>query len=321
MTGRERFFNALENRPPIDRIPTFELVHYLSMELLGKVHPCHRNFSQWNQMSREERRLQVRDMAQVFIDTARHYGHDAIFVHPNPWTEGGIVEVLSEIRELSGEEYFLCIHGDATMAIPDGDNMVEVAAMMYEEPEKLIAMQRENLKNAEGLARALAAHRGLLDGFALCSDYAFNANPFFSPDQFGELVAPVLRDEIAMYRALGFYTIKHSDGNLNPILDQIVDCKPHALHSIDPQGHMSLLDVRRKYGDRVATIGNVNCGLLQTGTEQQIEDDVLRCLSEGMADGGKGFVFSTSNCVYTGMALSRYQRMMDLFAERRKVPH
>ena len=293
MTGRERFFNALENRPPIDRIPTFELVHYLSMELLGKVHPCHRNFSQWNQMSREERRLQVRDMAQV----------------------------LSEIRELSGEEYFLCIHGDATMAIPDGDNMVEVAAMMYEEPEKLIAMQRENLKNAEGLARALAAHRGLLDGFALCSDYAFNANPFFSPDQFGELVAPVLRDEIAMYRALGFYTIKHSDGNLNPILDQIVDCKPHALHSIDPQGHMSLLDVRRKYGDRVATIGNVNCGLLQTGTEQQIEDDVLRCLSEGMADGGKGFVFSTSNCVYTGMALSRYQRMMDLFAERRKVPH
>ena len=59
-------------------------------------------------------------------------------------------------------------------------------------------------------------------------------------------------------------------------------CGPDALHSIDPQGHMCLSEVRKKYGDRICTIGNVNCGLLQTGTDQEVVDDVHRCLKEGM---------------------------------------
>ena len=120
------------------------------------------------------------------------------------------------------------------------------------------------------IAEAIAAHPGLLDGFALCSDYAFNANPFFSPDMFSELIAPILERECAMYRSLGFYTVKHTDGNIMPNLEQIVQCGPDALHSIDPQGGMDLARVRELYGDRIATIGNVNCGLLQTGTLEQV---------------------------------------------------
>ena len=34
---------------------------------------------------------------------------------------------------------------------------------------------------------------------------------------------------------MGFYVIKHTDGNIMPILDQLVERKPHALHSLDPQ--------------------------------------------------------------------------------------
>ena len=112
---------------------------------------------------------------------------------------------------------------------------------------------------------------------------------------------------------MGFYAIKHTDGNINPILDQIVDAGPDALHSIDPQGGMSLSDVRARYGDRICTIGNVNCGLLQTGTQEEADADVRRCLHEGMDDGKYGFVFSTSNCVYTGLPIERYERMMEIW--------
>jgi len=28
---------------------------------------------------------------------------------------------------------------------------------------------------------------------------------------------------------------------------------------------------------------------------------------------GGGYVFSTSNCIYTGMALSRYERMLEIW--------
>jgi hypothetical protein len=84
---------------------------------------------------------------------------------------------------------------------------------------------------------------GTLDTFALCSDYCFNTNPFFSPDQFAEFVAPYLKRLIAGYREMGYYVIKHTDGNIMPIIDQMVQCHPHALHSLDPQGGVDIAKI------------------------------------------------------------------------------
>ena len=72
--------------------------------------------------------------------------------------------------------------------------------------------------------------------------------------------------------------------------------------------------VREIVGDDICLIGNVNCGLLQTGTDEEMRADVLRALREGMAK-GRGYVFSTSNCVYTGLALERYEAMMEIWRE------
>lgn len=117
---------------------------------------------------------------------------------------------------------------------------------------------------------------------------------------------------IREFRAMGYYSIKHTDGNIMPILRQIADCKPDAIHSLDPQGGVSLPKVREIVGESVCLIGNVNCGLLQTGTDEECDADVLRSLREGMA-AGKGYIFSTSNCAYTGMPLARYERMIELW--------
>jgi len=314
MTGRERFIRALKREPIQGHVPHFELVFFLTMEAFGKVHPSHRAYFQWNQMSPEEKALHYNDMADLYIDTAKRYHHDAIFVHPNP---GGIEEtkrLLEAIRKKSGDEYYIMAHGDPTLSIPDGENMMDFSVMLYEEPEKVHDMSERRMENDLKRAKALEG-TGLLDGFTLCSDYAFNVNPFYTSDMFAEFVFPYLKGIIDAYKEMGFYTIKHTDGNINPILDQIVAAGPHGLHSIDPQGGMNLADVRQKYGDRICTIGNVNCGLLQTGTQEEADQDVRRCLREGMGDGKYGFVFSTSNCVYTGLELERYQRMHDIWRQ------
>ena len=130
---------------------------------------------------------------------------------------------------------------------------------------------------------------------------------------FSEFISPYLTDSIAYARENGLYTIKHTDGNIMPILDLIVECKPDALHSLDPQAGVNLSEVRRMYGDRVCLIGNVNCGLLQSGTEQEVIDDVRRSLRQGME--GYGYIFSTSNCAYTGLELERYELMNRIWRE------
>lgn len=80
MTNRERFIKTLKCEPIGGQVPTFELVFYLTMEAFQKVHPTHRKYDQWNQMSKTEQNLHINDIAQVYIDTAERYGHSAIMV-------------------------------------------------------------------------------------------------------------------------------------------------------------------------------------------------------------------------------------------------
>ena len=319
MTERERFIKALRREPLTGHVPHFELVFYLTMDAIGKVHPTHRAYRQWTQMTAREQELQIADMADCYIQIAQRYQHSAIFVHPNPDDTESTLRLLTAIREKSGDEYFLMMHGDPTLAIPDGGDMMELAVRMYEQPEALKAESARRVTEFARRAEELDRRGHLLDGFALCSDYCFNVNPYFPPDVFGELVAPFLKEIIDDYRAMGYYTIKHTDGNILPILTQLVECGPDALHSLDPQGGVDLRAVKRRYGNKIALIGNVNCGLLQTGTEAECEADVRRALRDGM-EGGGGYIFSTSNCVYTGMPLERYELMHRIWREEGIYP-
>mgnify|MGYP005833473945 FL=1 len=310
MTPRERFIAALERRPLAGRVPHFELVFYLTMEAFGRVHPSHRHYGQWFQMEEKERELHRRDMAEIYLMTAERYEHSAIFLHPNPDGVEETIRLVDLIREMSGNRYFLMRHGDATFSIPDGNHMMAFAYRLADEPEKVKAEADDMVNQALDRAEKLAQHSGL-DGFALCADYCFNTGPFLRPSQFAEFVTPYLARLIQGYRDMGFYVIKHTDGNIMPILDQLIQANPHALHSLDPQGGVDIAEVKRLYGDRVCLIGNVNCGKLDTGTVEEVVESARYALKHGMPGGG--YIFSTSNCIYTGMRLSRYETMLEVW--------
>ncbi|MFV0400150.1 MAG: uroporphyrinogen decarboxylase family protein [Oscillospiraceae bacterium] len=322
VTPRERFIAALKRQPLQGLVPHFEQVFFLTMEAFGRVHPSHRNYESWNQMSAREQELHLRDMAEIYVVTAERFGHSAIFPQENPGDFENTVRLLKHIRALSGDKYFLCLHGDPTFAIPNGEEIVEFSSRLFEEEDAMKELARRNLDASIRLGERYA-ETGLLDGFSLCSDYCFNTNPFFSPGMFGEFVAPYLKRILDEYRAMGFCSIKHTDGNIMPILEQMVQCGPDALHSLDPQGGVSIPEVRKITKGRVALCGNVNCGLLQTGTEEECVEDVERSLREGMAE--PGYIFCTSNSIYTGMPLERYELMLSvwkrqgIYGERRET--
>ncbi|HHV81574.1 TPA: hypothetical protein GXX44_07850 [bacterium] len=307
---RERFIKALERKPLKGRVPHFELVFFLTMEAFGKVHPSHRNYGQWFQMTERERQLHREDMADIYIATAERYEHSAIFLHPNPNTLEETIRLINIIREKIGHRYFLMMHGDATFSIPSGSEMVNFVYRLKDEPDRVKEEADMMVNRALGRAEVIAKHGGL-DGFALCSDYCFNTGPFLSPNLFSEFITPYLYKLTKGYRDMGFYVIKHTDGNIMPILDQLVQTNPHAIHSLDPQGGVDIREVKKLVGNRVCLIGNVNCGLLQTGTDEEVIESVRYALKYGMPGGG--YIFSTSNCIYTGMPLTRYELMLEIW--------
>lgn len=313
MTERERMIKALKREPITGHCPTFELEFYPTLEAIGRIHPSHQVYPTWKQMTPRERQLHLDYYADTYIGFAEKYHHSGIFVHPNHNDIDYTVRLLETVREKSGDKFFLIMMGDCTFSVPNGENMVAFSERLFDDPEGIIRDQEKTmvlrLKNAEIIAK----HGGLLDGFCLSADYCFQTNPFYSPTMFSELIAPVLQKLIAGYKDMGYCTVKHSDGNIMPILDQIVQCGPDAIHSLDPQAGVSLKEVKRLYGDKVALCGNVNCGLLQTGTEEEVINDTRRALREGME--GWGYVFCTSNCVYIGLPLERYELMNKIWWE------
>ena len=308
MTSKERFITALNLGTP-DRVPTFELEFQLSQELVGKEMLHEEDLAG---LSPEETQKRLRENAQLLVEIYTILEHDAICIQY--LSEEHIADTVRYIHDLAGDRFMLFAHGDGTLSITDGEGMEELAYALFEDPETVHAKCRAMADEAIRRDMYLLEHG--LDGFILCSDYCFNNGPFMSPKMFSEFVTPYLADIIRAIREKGGYAIKHTDGDIMPILDQLVSCHPHALHSLDPMAGVDIKTVKEKVGDKIALCGNVHCAALQTGTEEQVRESANYCLTYGGQGGG--YIFATSNVPFKGMPPERYKLILDIWKERRK---
>ncbi len=143
----------------------------------------------------------------------------------------------------------------------------------------------------------------------MCCDYCFNDGPFLSRRMFAEFVAPFLRRQVDAFRAAGAFTVKHTDGDIMPILDHLVDAGPDALHSLDPMAGVDIKRVREIVGNRLCLIGNVNLAYVQQGPPEKIAESARYCLEHGGVNSG-AYIYSTSNCIFTGVPMANYELML-----------
>ena len=143
---------------------------------------------------------------------------------------------------------------------------------------------------------------------AMDGDLAYDSGSFMSPDQFRRFVVPHYRRFVQAAHRLGVPIIKHSDGNLWPILDDLIDVGFDGIHPIQPQC-MSLKEAKEKVGDRVCLLGNVDCMYILTrGTTEEVEAEVRRALAEG-APGG-GYIITSSNTIHPDVKPENYIAMV-----------
>jgi len=309
VTPRERAIAALELKAP-DVVPHCELEMQLGEEYFG------RDFTSRDQWQADPARAPeyLSDDARLFVEIADEFDYCiTLYSHVVRPTEDDYVEGIRRLREADGGRRLLLAHGDSTMAIPDGDSMTTAAIELFEKPE--VVKAREDRKVDEALERGRRLLAAGIDGFALCSDYCFNSGPFLSPEMFGEFVAPYLARLVKGYRRMGAYVVKHTDGDIMPIIDQLVEAGPHGIHSLDPMAGVDIREVKRLYGDKVCLIGNVNCALMQTGTD----DDILASCKYAMENGKPrgGYIFSTSNVIFKGMPRRSYDLMLEYYRANR----
>jgi uroporphyrinogen decarboxylase len=285
----------------------FELEFQLGDELLGK--DFYRGAEVWDGAGSAERTRMICHNADLYVEVAERLDY-AIIMIVGPHDMKGIAETVNRIRDRAGDRYLLVCHGDATFAIPDGNEMMEMAVAFYEHAEEMHELAKRRVQQALDRGKFLREACGL-DGFALCADYCFNSGPFLSPRMFRQFITPYLSELVAGYKEMGYYVIKHTDGNLMPILDQILETQPHGLHSIDCQAReMDMAVIKRLAGDKVCLLGGVQCSLLQTGTEEQIREQCKYVLRHALPGGG--YIYGTTNVAFKGLPLERYLLILEM---------
>ncbi len=307
MTPKERALAALNIEIP-DMIPTFELEFQLEKEMFGKDFLRQQDLAN---KSEREKEILIKDNAEYMLEVYESLEYSIIPVHYLDLE--GICATAKYIRALTGDRFMLTTHGDGTFALPDGDEMYVFAYTLADDPSGMKEKARKMADAAIERNKKLAECG--FDCLILCSDYCYNTGPFISPVMFGEYIQPYLYRIIDEARKCGLYTIKHTDGNIMPILEQLIECNPHAIHSLDPMARVDIREVKKLAGDRVCLCGNVNCALMQTGTDDEVIESAKYCLTHAKPNGG--YIYSTSNVPFKGLPYERYQLILDIWKQMR----
>jgi uroporphyrinogen decarboxylase len=124
-------------------------------------------------------------------------------------------------------------------------------------------------------------------------DIAYKTGPFFSRAVLQDFFMPAFRRSV---EAISLPWIYHSDGNITPVLEDLLSLGMNAIHPLEP-GPMDLGDVKAGFGQRVCLVGNVSVDTLAAGTPEAVRACVRECMTKGKPGGG--YMISSSNSIPT----------------------
>jgi len=201
-------------------------------------------------------------------------------------------QVLRTLAERLKGKLFLTFDSDGSWGpiVSNPPLLRAVLKWMYTDPE--LVRRIINLYTDLAIQMGVQALEEGADAILMCVDYGYSKGPWMSPNHFKSFVKPALERQCRAFKGAGGYAILHSDGNIWPILGDVVEAGVDAYQGIDVEAGMDLAEVKANYGDRLCLIGNVHPATIDFEEPDAVLAEVRRCI--GQAASGGGYVLSSS---------------------------
>ncbi len=170
------------------------------------------------------------------------------------------------------------------------------------------------LKCAEAQIQAAG---DLLDGMVIWGDVAYKNDMFFSPDYWRQYFKPWVKAIADLAHQNGLDVIYHGCGNVRKILSDFIDIRIDAYNPLEAKAGLDVVELRKKYGHRIAFCGNSNIQIWETGDQELIRKEVLQKLN---AAKGGGFIFQSDHSVSSSVSGKNYDYIVRLVREYGKYP-
>jgi uroporphyrinogen decarboxylase len=143
--------------------------------------------------------------------------------------------------------------------------------------------------------------------------------PFLSPNIFQHMIFPYFKEIVNSFKKHGVKVLLHCDGQVMPLVDDLIEMGMDGLHPIERKAGMNLAKIKIKYGDKLAFVGNVDAkGVLPYGTEEDIKKQVIECLKTA-APGG-GYILASDHSIHEGVPPKNAKIMFKLARKYGKYP-
>jgi uroporphyrinogen-III decarboxylase len=145
--------------------------------------------------------------------------------------------------------------------------------------------------------------------FVESGDLAYHSGPMMSPKKFRELLLPAYQIITDTVHEGGGKIVLHTDGQVTPLLDFVVDCRFDGLQSLEPTAGVDLAYVKKKVGDKLCLMGNIDVAHdLVYGTKDEVYNSVKYAIK--MGGPGGGFMVSAAN-MHPGVKLDNLKWMVE----------
>jgi uroporphyrinogen decarboxylase len=153
-----------------------------------------------------------------------------------------------------------------------------------------------------------------LDGAYFGDDYGAQASLLFSPATWRTLIKPRLARLFEPFTRAGLPVLMHSDGDIRPIVGDLVEIGLTALNPCQPE----VMDhgwLRAEFGGRLAFYGGVSTQtVLPSGTPKEVRQAAAACRAS-LAPEGTGLLQAPSHRLMSDVPMANVEALLAAFAE------
>ncbi len=174
----------------------------------------------------------------------------------------------------------------------------ELIEMMY---DKVVPLQLRAME-------AAMAHPSVGMSFH-ADDLSGKNGPLVSPAHYRKYVFPCYKQMADMAKAADKPMVYHTDGKIDMVIEELLATGIDGWHPVEKQAH-DINEVKAKYGDRIALLGNIDLQYTLTkGTPEEVDAEVRERIRD-LGPGG-GYCVSSGNSIPEYVPIDNYAAMLE----------
>jgi hypothetical protein len=175
---------------------------------------------------------------------------------------------------------------------------------------------RHSLERLHAIADEVAAVSPLV---LVAEDFSTKQGPIFSPEFLRQFHYPYVKAIIAAWHEHGLHVLYHSDGNYRKALPDLIACAADGFYCLEPNCGMEVVELKRRWPERVWAGGVDGVDLLERGTPEQVRAEVQRHIRETRALDTGGLFIASSSEINPPIPPANFRAMVEAVGELRSA--